>query len=122
MPIAPSRNATLPESANWPPATAAAATIEPTDRSMPPVAMTNVIPIASTPMTELWRRTLRMLSLVGKTSGSRIAPAISRRTTTPTSVYSCNSIRLPDSPNGSRRPGASGTVVIGSPPGRTRDG
>ena len=59
-------------------------------------------------MTELWRRTLKMLSLVGKTSGSRIAPAISRTTTTPTSVHSCNSIRLADAPNGSRRPGGLG--------------
>jgi hypothetical protein len=90
MPVAnaPSRNATLPESANWPATAAAAAVIEPTERSIPLVAMTNVIPIARTPITELWRRTLRMLSDVGKTSGSRIAPAIMSRITTPRRAYS----------------------------------
>ena len=88
MASAPRMNATLPESASWPPATAAAATIEPTERSMPPVAITNVMPIASTPTTEAWRRTLSMLSEVRKVSGSRIAPTIRIRATTPTSAYS----------------------------------
>ena len=89
---------------------------------MPAVAMTNVMPIASTPITELWRRTLRMLSDVGKTSGSRIAPTMISRSTTPASAYSWSWNWPPDRPNGSRRPAASGTVVIGSPPGLTRDG
>ena len=111
MPSAPSRNARLPESANCPPTTAAAATIEPTERSMPAVAMTNVMPIARTPITELWRRTLRMLSDVGKTSGSSMAPAMTRTITTPRSAYSWI-WKSPDRPNGSFRPAVSGTVVI----------
>ena len=47
----------------------AAATIEPTDRSMPAVAITNVIPIAITPITLAWVSMLRTLSQVGKVSG-----------------------------------------------------
>ena len=47
----------MPSSPNRiPPKTPAAATIEPTDRSMPPVAITNVMPIASTPTTLAWRQ------------------------------------------------------------------
>ena len=47
----------------------------PTDRSMPAVAITNVIPIASTPTTLAWVSMLRTLSQVGNVSGFRIAPA-----------------------------------------------
>ena len=122
MPIAsaPSTNATLPESASWPPATAAAATIEPTDRSMPPVAITNVMPIASTPTTLAWRRTLSMLSEVRNASGSRIAPPIRIRATTPTSAYSCSWMRPFGFGSGSDRPspGAASVVLIRSPPPR----
>ena len=39
------------------------------------VAITNVMPIASTPMTLDWVRMLRTLSQVGNVSGFRIAPA-----------------------------------------------
>ena len=39
----------------------ASAATEPTDRSMPRVRITNVMPIASTPLIEVWRRTLTML-------------------------------------------------------------
>ena len=46
----------LPESASSPPATEAAATIEPTDRSMPPVAMTSVMPSATSSSGALVRR------------------------------------------------------------------
>ena len=75
-------------SISQPPAIAVAATIEPTERSMPAVAITNVMPIASTPTTLPWRSTLKMLSFDMKDSPSRIQPTISSRTTTPTSAYS----------------------------------
>ena len=65
-----------------PPNTPAAATIEPTDRSMPAVAITNVMPIASTPTTLACVSMLRMLSQVGNVSGLRIAPATNSSTTT----------------------------------------
>ena len=39
----------------------ASATTEPTERSMPRVRITKVMPIASTPLIEVWRSTLRML-------------------------------------------------------------
>ena len=65
-----------------PPKTPAAATIEPTERSMPAVAMTNVMPIASTPITLAWVSMLRMLSVVGNVSGLRIAPATNSPMTT----------------------------------------
>ena len=52
-----------------PPNTPAAATIEPTDRSMPAVAITNVMPIASTPTTLACVSMLRTLSQVGNVSG-----------------------------------------------------
>ena len=58
-----------------PPKTPAAATIEPTDRSMPAVAITKVMPIASTPTTLACVSMLRTLSQVGNVSGFRIAPA-----------------------------------------------
>ena len=79
VPVSPSR---------IPPNTPAAATIEPTDRSMPAVAITKVIPIASTPTTLACVSMLRTLSQVGKVSGFRIAPAMNSRTTTPASPYS----------------------------------
>ena len=72
-----------------PPKTPAAATIEPTDKSMPAVAITKVMPIASTPMTLAWVSMLRTLSQVGKVSGFRIDPAMKSRTTTAASPYSC---------------------------------
>jgi hypothetical protein len=65
-----------------------AATIEPTERSMPAVAITKVMPIASTPTTLPWRSTLNRLSLDRNALPSMIPPAISSRTTTPTSAYS----------------------------------
>ena len=65
-----------------PPKTPAAATIEPTERSIPAVAITKVMPIASTPTTLAWVSMFRMLSQVAKVSGLRIAPTTNRRTTT----------------------------------------
>src|SRR4051794_7902205 len=85
---APTMNGTLPLSITRPPATPAAATIEPTDKSIPAVAITNVIPIANTPTTLPWRNTLNMLSLDMNDSPSRTVPAISSKITTPTSAYS----------------------------------
>ncbi len=58
---------------------------------MPAVAITNVMPIASTPTTLAWVSMLRTLSQVGKVSGSRIAPATNSSTTTIASAYSWNS-------------------------------
>ena len=74
-----------------PPKTPAAATIDPTERSIPAVAITNVIPIASTPTTLAWVSMLRRLSQVGKVSGFRIEPVTNRSTTTIASAYSWNS-------------------------------
>ena len=74
-----------------PPKTPAAATIEPTDRSMPAVAITKVMPIASTPTTLAWVSMLRTLSTVGNVSGFRIAPTTNSSTTTMASAYSCSS-------------------------------
>ena len=71
-----------------PPKTPAAATIEPTERSMPAVAITNVMPIASTPTTLAWVSMFRTLSVVGNVSGRRIAPAMNSPRTTPASTYS----------------------------------
>ena len=73
-----------------PPKTPAAATIEPTERSMPAVAMTNVMPMASTPITLAWVSMLRMLSTVGNVSGLRIEPTTNSPTTTSASAYSCS--------------------------------
>jgi hypothetical protein len=75
-------------STRMPPNIPAAATIEPTERSIPAVAITNVIPTAITPTTLAWVSMLRMLSQVGKLSGLRIAPATKRSTTTIASAYS----------------------------------
>ena len=44
------------------PATEAAASIDPTDRSMPPVAMTKVMPTAMIPTTLAWVTIVTMLS------------------------------------------------------------
>ena len=73
-----------------PPNTPAAATIEPTDRSMPAVAITNVMPIARTPTTLACVSMLRMLAIVGNVSGRAIAPTTNSRTTTIASAYSCS--------------------------------
>src|SRR3954465_1621715 len=80
-----------PSLTRMPPNRPAAATIEPTDRSMPAVAMTNVMPIARTPTTLAWVSMLRMLSHVGNVSGLAIAPATKSATTTNASAYSCSS-------------------------------
>ena len=63
------------------------ATIAPTDRSMPPPVMTNVIPMLTTPMTEAARRIVSMLSTLAKRSPAVITPARHKRpsaTTRPT--------------------------------------
>ena len=52
--------------------------------------MTNVMPIASTPITLACVSMLRMLSQVGNVSGLRIAPATNSRMTTSPSAYSCS--------------------------------
>ena len=44
------------------------ASTEPTDRSMPPIRITRVMPIAITPITVIWSMTLRMLRMVRKVS------------------------------------------------------
>ena len=82
----------------------AAASTEPTDRSMPPVAITNVIPIAITPTTLAWVSMFRMLSEVGKLSGSRIEPTTKMRTTTIPSAYSWYLSRA-SGPRPDQRPG-----------------
>ena len=87
--MVPAMNAPEPLGSNWAPAMAAAASMDPTDRSMPPVAMTNVIPTATTPTTLAWVRTVRRLSLVRKTPASMMVPAITRATSTNGSVSSC---------------------------------
>ena len=80
-------------STSTPPKTPAAASTEPTERSMPPVAITKVIPIAITPTTLAWVSMLRTLSQVGNESGLRIAPTTNSTTTTIASAYSCSSRR-----------------------------
>ena len=55
-----------PASCAVPSATPASATIEPTDRSMPPVRITNVIPTATIPMNALCSTTLTRLETVAK--------------------------------------------------------
>ena len=56
---------------------------------MPAVAITNVMPIASTPTTLPWRSTLKMLSFDMKDSPLRIAADDrAAATTTPKSAYS----------------------------------
>ena len=55
---------------------------------MPAVAITNVMPIASTPTTLAWVSMLRTLSHVGNVSGWAIAPATNSSTTTIASAYS----------------------------------
>src|SRR3954452_21165511 len=52
--------------------TAVSARMDPTDRSMPPVRMTKVIPIAITPTIDAWRETFRTLR-TWKNSGATIA-------------------------------------------------
>ena len=52
----------------------AAASTDPTDRSMPPVAITNVMPMAMMPVMLAWVSTLSRLSLVRKTPGRMIIP------------------------------------------------
>ena len=81
-PRAPRKKAHDPESISRPPAIPAAATTEPTDRSMPEVAITNVIPIASTPTTLAWVSIARKLSVVGNVSGLRMVPTTSSATMT----------------------------------------
>ena len=66
------------------------ASSRPTGRC-PPVAITNVIPIAITPTTLAWVSMLRTLSQVGNVSGLRIAPTTNSTTTTIASAYSWNS-------------------------------
>ena len=88
-------------STRMPPKTPAAATIEPTERSMPAVAMTNVMPIASTPTTLACVSMLRTLSQVGNVSGLRIAPATNSSD---------------DDDARARTPGARGRAAAGSGP------
>ena len=49
-PTAPSMNIQVPLSASSPPAMLAAASTDPTDRSIPPVAITKVMPMAMMPV------------------------------------------------------------------------
>ena len=54
----------------------AAASTDPTDKSMPPVAITNVMPMAIVPVMLAWVSTLSRLSLVRKTPGLMITPTM----------------------------------------------
>ena len=54
--------------------TEASPSTEPTDRSMPPPVMTNVMPIDSTPSTEARRRIVRRLSSVANRSPAVMIP------------------------------------------------
>ena len=110
-PRAPKMNAHAPESINSPPATPAAATIDPTDRSMPDVAITKVIPIASTPTTLAWVSMARTLSVVRNVSGFRMVPTTSSTTMTTTSVYSCSRI-VDGRANRPHRPSAVAASVV----------
>ena len=56
----------------------AAASTDPTDRSMPPVAITNVMPMAMMPVMLTCVSTLSRLSLVRKTPGRMITPTMIR--------------------------------------------
>ena len=78
----------MPFSATSPPAMLAAASTDPTDRSIPPVAITKVMPMAMMPVMLAWVSTFSRLSLVGKTSGLMITPATSRATITTGSTSS----------------------------------
>ena len=55
------------------------ATTEPTDRSMPPVRITNVMPIATTSRNELSMKTLRITWPVAN-PGYRTAPSVNIET------------------------------------------
>src|SRR5919108_1960662 len=66
----------------------AAASADPTDRSIPPVAMTKVMPMAMMPVMLAWVSTFSRLSLVGKTSGLMMMPATTRATITTGSTSS----------------------------------
>src|SRR5215218_1308276 len=87
-PIVPSMNIQEPFSNTSPPAMLAAASTDPTDRSIPPVAITKVMPMAMMPVMLAWVSTFSRLSLVGKTSGLMITPATSRATITTGSTSS----------------------------------
>ena len=50
------------------------ATIAPTDRSMPPPVITNVIPIDTTPMTDASRRMVSALSMLANSSPAVATP------------------------------------------------
>ena len=54
------------------------ATIAPTDKSIPPPVITNVIPMLTTPITEASRRISMMFSLVMNVSGAEIQPSTTR--------------------------------------------
>ena len=56
--------------------TDASATMAPTDRSMPPPMMTNVMPTLTTPMTDASRRIVSMLSMSAKRSPAVTTPTI----------------------------------------------
>ena len=94
----------------------AAASIEPTERSIPEVAITNVIPTATTPTTLAWVRIARKLSTEAKLPPSRIAPTRIRIAITPTSAYSWVR-RRPDP-----RLGMDTRELVIRPPGRSRLG
>ena len=64
------------------PATPDSARIDPTDRSMPADEMTKVMPIASTPKTDVDRRMLRTLETERKTSDSAAIATQSATSTT----------------------------------------
>src|SRR5829696_1109481 len=78
MARAPIMNIHEPYGINSPPAMLAAASADPTDRSMPPVAITNVMPMAMMPVMLAWVSTLSRLSLVRKMPGLMITPTMIR--------------------------------------------
>ena len=65
--------------------TEARATIAPTDRSMPPLVMTKVMPTVTTPMTEAWVRTSWRLRVSRNSSGLVMPPTTTRAARTPSS-------------------------------------
>ena len=65
--------------------TEASATMAPTERSMPPPVITNVMPMLTTPMTEASRRIVRRLAVLANWSPAVATPATQSRASATTS-------------------------------------
>ena len=66
------------------PTTVASASTEPTDRSMPPMRMTKVMPTARIVLMEIWPRMRRKLSAVAKYGATTANTSVMRMSATPT--------------------------------------